>query len=137
MTGFSTVNMDDSGDDLFITQSSFCTVDVDTQDASDAVDFLHTSFDLFQESETSAPEVVQYWDFTNDVLHTENVSSPKKTPATESPKPTDLGIPSGATFAQPHDNSAEASDNVTASKEPLIQLEADFTVEDYALGRGY
>lgn len=55
----------DSGKDLFITQSSFRSA-VDTQEASEAVDFLNTSlFDLSEDVPLSG-EVVEYWDFMHE-----------------------------------------------------------------------
>lgn len=54
--------MDDSGDDLFITQSTFKKVDASTQDANEAANFLLEC----ELSPNSRPEVVQYWDFSND-----------------------------------------------------------------------
>lgn len=61
------MSLDDSGEDLFITQSTFRTEEnVATQEADEAAHFLlDASFDLLSD-DTSRPEVVQYMDFTHE-----------------------------------------------------------------------
>lgn len=64
-------DLDDSADDLFITQSTFRVDSVSTQHAEDAAnffldsddDFLNKSFHVVKD--VDGPKVVQYWDFSN------------------------------------------------------------------------
>lgn len=58
--------MDDSGDDLFITQSSFCCLDdTDTQAVDEAAEnVLDTSFDLLDNLPKG--DIVEYWDFSHE-----------------------------------------------------------------------
>lgn len=58
--------MDDSGNDIFITQSSFCCLDdADTQAVDDAVEnVLDTSLEVLNDLPTG--DVVEYWDFSHD-----------------------------------------------------------------------
>lgn len=66
--------LDDSSDDLFITQSTFRS-NVDTQEADEAAEFLSTSFMadenycLAKNYDPAAPERVHYWDFLSSSLN--------------------------------------------------------------------
>lgn len=62
---FKEMDASDSGDDLFITQSTFRTVD--TQDADEAANFLDSSF--ISDSLMAKGDVVEYWDFSHEYRH--------------------------------------------------------------------
>lgn len=105
LISYLTFTMDDSGDDLFITQSTFRT-EVDTQDASEAVDYFDTSID-FLHNDTDAPEVVQYWDFSDEVCNAESVVDKPVEGRPEQVTETPLSIDA----------------NVIVGQEPIISLE--------------
>lgn len=98
------MDSDDSCSDLFITQSCFRT-NVDTQGASDAVNFLNGSFDLLQDN---SGEVIEYWDFSKE--NSNNKSSPQ--------------MEEKALDKSKDDNVPEVS-NVEVGKEPFLPLVPD------------
>lgn len=98
-------SMDDSGEDLFITQSTFRSEDVDTQEAGEAVDFLNLSMNVY---DASAPETVEYWDFSNERRNSSTSDA------------------NGASTNVLPDN------NVVVGQEPILPLEPAFQVEDFS-----
>ena len=55
----------DSGDDIFITQNTFCEENIDMQAAVDAVDSLLEFCDSSENNVCTGGEVLQYVDFLN------------------------------------------------------------------------
>lgn len=132
----------DSGDDLFITQSSFRTID--TQDAADAAGFFDNS-----------GELVEYWDFSSDLRNAETVSDVQSVsqkcetvtavhaPALEDtvnvqPQPLsceesaaiDVTSNVNVNLNVPQDVIAPAAENVVVGEEPFVALQPDFFDDD-------
>lgn len=105
--------MDDSGEDLFITQSTFRS-EVDTQDACEAVDFLSTSFDLLSDDREG---------------HEVRQETVKNASATSSAEPVVTITNSPAKRVQ-EISPVSIEANVIVGQEPLIPLESNLTEDD-------
>lgn len=129
----------DSGEDLFITQSTFRSVD--TQDADEAVNFFDSSF--VPESLIAKGDVVEYWDFSkssNDVPSAPTVVSNEATtcaiPLANTAKESEPQsavknlVHSANEAAVSVNTTVNVNDNVIVGLEPFVPLVPDLLTDD-------
>lgn len=118
----STMDDYDSGEDLFITQSSFHTAT--TQDADEAANFFDTSF-IIEDDLMAKGDVVEYWDFSHEIVNVNSEECATKSVDAVKSIEDNQGKEAATTSEIAVNASIHVNPNIAVGEEPFIPLVAD------------